>query len=43
MMFQMGNNTGIELPAEVVAALGAGKRPPVVVNVIAAVIAKLER
>ena len=32
-MFQMGNNTGIELPADVIAALGAGKRPPVVVNV----------
>jgi Bacteriocin-protection, YdeI or OmpD-Associated/Domain of unknown function (DUF1905) len=32
-MFQIGNNTGIEVPAEVVAALDAGKRPPVVVNV----------
>jgi Domain of unknown function (DUF1905) len=32
-MFQLGNNTGIEVPADVVAALGAGKRPPVVVNV----------
>ncbi len=32
-MFQMGNNTGIEVPAEVVAALDAGKRPPVIVNV----------
>jgi Bacteriocin-protection, YdeI or OmpD-Associated/Domain of unknown function (DUF1905) len=32
-MFQIGNNTGIEVPAEVVAALGVGKRPPVVVNV----------
>jgi hypothetical protein len=32
-MFQMGNNTGIEVPADIVAALGAGKRPPVVVNV----------
>jgi hypothetical protein len=32
-MFQMGNNTGIEVPADVVAALGAGKRPAVVVNV----------
>jgi hypothetical protein len=29
----MGNNTGIEVPAEIVAALGAGKRPPVVVKV----------
>jgi Bacteriocin-protection, YdeI or OmpD-Associated/Domain of unknown function (DUF1905) len=32
-MFQDGNNTGIEVPSDVVAALGAGKRPPVVVNV----------
>ncbi len=32
-MSQMGNNTGIEVPADVVAALDAGKRPPVVVNV----------
>jgi Bacteriocin-protection, YdeI or OmpD-Associated/Domain of unknown function (DUF1905) len=32
-MFQMGNNTGIEVAAEVVAALDAGKRPPVVVRV----------
>jgi hypothetical protein len=32
-MFQMGNNTGIEVPAEVLAALDAGKRPPVIVNV----------
>ena len=32
-MFQMGNNTGIEVPAEIVAALDAGKRPPVVVKV----------
>jgi hypothetical protein len=32
-MFQLGNNTGIEVPADVVAALGAGKRPPVVVTV----------
>jgi Bacteriocin-protection, YdeI or OmpD-Associated/Domain of unknown function (DUF1905) len=32
-MFQMGNNTGIEVPADVVAALDAGKRPAVVVNV----------
>jgi hypothetical protein len=32
-MFQLGNNTSIEVPAEVVAALDAGKRPPVVVNV----------
>ena len=32
-MFQDGNNTGIEIPEDVVEALGAGKRPPVVVNV----------
>jgi hypothetical protein len=32
-MFQDGNNTGIEVPEEVVQALGAGKRAPVVVNV----------
>jgi len=32
-MSQIGNNTGIEVPADVVAALDAGKRPPVVVNV----------
>lgn len=32
-MFQDGNNTGIEVPAGVVEALGAGKRPPVVVTV----------
>jgi len=32
-MFQDGNNTGIEVPAEVMDALGAGKRPPVLVNV----------
>jgi hypothetical protein len=32
-MFQDGNNTGIEVPADVVDAIGAGKRPPVVVNV----------
>jgi len=32
-MFQDGNNTGIEVPADVVAAFDAGKRPPVVVNV----------
>ena len=28
-----GNNTGIEVPAEVVEQLGVGKRPPVLVNV----------
>lgn len=32
-MFQDGNNTGIEVPAEVIDKLGAGKRPPVVVEV----------
>jgi len=32
-MLQMGNNTGIEVPADIVAGLGAGKRPPVVVTV----------
>lgn len=32
-MFQDGNNTGIEVPADVVDALGAGKRPAVVVDV----------
>lgn len=33
VMFQQGNNTGIEVPAEVIEALGAGKRPPVTVSV----------
>lgn len=32
-MFQQGNNTGIEVPAEVVEALGVGKRPAVAVEV----------
>jgi Bacteriocin-protection, YdeI or OmpD-Associated/Domain of unknown function (DUF1905) len=32
-LFQMGNNTGIEVPSEVLTALGAGKRPAVVVRV----------
>ncbi|PWD50619.1 hypothetical protein C8046_08095 [Serinibacter arcticus] len=32
-LFLDGNNTGIEVPAEVVEALDAGKRPPVVVTV----------
>ena len=32
-MSQMGNNTGIEVPAEVVAELGGGKRPAVAVTV----------
>ena len=32
-MLQMGNNTGIGVPADVLACLGGGKRPAVVVNV----------
>jgi len=32
-MSQTGNNTGIEVPPEVIQALGAGKKPPVVVTV----------
>ncbi|MGW3582302.1 YdeI/OmpD-associated family protein [Streptomyces rubiginosohelvolus] len=32
-MFQTGNNTGIEVPEDVVEALGAGTRPPVNVTV----------
>ncbi|NQX26440.1 DUF1905 domain-containing protein [Microbacteriaceae bacterium VKM Ac-2854] len=32
-MFQTGNNTGIEVPPEVVEALGGGKRPAVNVTV----------
>lgn len=32
-MSQMGNNTGIEVPPEVIEALGGGKRPPVLVRV----------
>jgi hypothetical protein len=32
-MSQTGNNTGIEVPPEVIEALGAGKKPPVVVTV----------
>lgn len=32
-MFQIGNNTGIEVPEEIVDALAAGKRPPVNVTV----------
>jgi len=28
-----GNNTGIEVPPEVIEALGAGRKPPVTVNV----------
>jgi len=32
-MSQLGNNTGIEVPPEVIEALGGGKRPPVHVRV----------
>jgi hypothetical protein len=32
-LFQQGNNTGIEVPEQVVDALAAGKRAPVVVDV----------
>lgn len=32
-LWQQGNNTGIEVPDEVIAALGAGRRPPVDVTV----------
>jgi len=32
-LFQMGNNTGIVVPEGVIDALGAGKKPPVVVVV----------
>jgi hypothetical protein len=32
-MFQDGNNTGVEVPADVIEEIGAGKRPPVVVDV----------
>lgn len=32
-LFLDGNNTGIEVPPEIVEALGAGKRPPVAVTV----------
>ncbi|WP_395245423.1 YdeI/OmpD-associated family protein [Agromyces sp. MMS24-K17] len=32
-LFLDGNNTGIEVPPDLVEALGAGKRPPVVVTV----------
>jgi hypothetical protein len=33
VMFQQGNNTGIEVPPEVVEALGGGKRAAVAVTV----------
>ena len=32
-LFQVGNNTGIPVPADVLESLGGGKRPPVVVRV----------
>lgn len=32
-MLQTGNNTGIEVPEDVIAALGAGRKPAVVVTV----------
>ena len=32
-MFLSGNNTGIEVPPDVVEGLGAGRKPPVVVTV----------
>ena len=32
VIVQTGNNTGIEVPEEVVTALGAGKKPPVTVT-----------
>ena len=32
-MFLSGNNTGIEVPPEVIEALGAGSKPPVIVTV----------
>lgn len=30
---QAGNNTGVEVPPDVIEALGAGKKPPVVITV----------
>ncbi len=33
VILQNGNNTGIEVPPAVVEKLGAGKKPPVVVNI----------
>ena len=32
-LFQTGNNTGVEIPPEVIEALGGGKRPPVRLDV----------
>lgn len=33
VLFQAGNNTGVEVPAEVIEALGGGKRPAVSLTV----------
>lgn len=33
ILFQQGNNTGIEVPPELIDELGAGKKPPVTVEV----------
>ena len=33
ILLQSGNNTGIEVPPEVIEALGGGKRPPVALTV----------
>jgi len=33
VMSQLGNNTGIEVPSEVIEALGGGKRPAVAISV----------
>lgn len=32
-LFRQGNNTGIQVPAELIEELGAGKKPPVTVDV----------
>jgi bacteriocin resistance YdeI/OmpD-like protein/uncharacterized protein DUF1905 len=42
-LLQMGNNTGIEVPADVLDGLGAGKRPAVVVMVTAHARSKADR
>ncbi|MEJ0105277.1 MAG: YdeI/OmpD-associated family protein [Bacteroidota bacterium] len=31
-IFQMGNNTGIQVPEKIIESLGAGKKPPVVIT-----------
>ncbi len=33
VLFQAGNNTGVEVPPEIIAALGGGKRPAVALTV----------